>query len=207
MELTERLKTSLAKVKKVIQEGRGSGTGAPSASGAGGGIVGGVPGNINMNLKDVKVPEFDVRAGRRSSPKGSGSGEAGLDRGSGEAVPGVCRLSRLVVVRASRRCSEGVAECTPDRPPQRCRRTVYQESCPREALVSALGDSRFGAFFVSRPWWAARGAGRREQSCLGLLARSRSIPLLWSFSPLACFASPAPPREERPSWVPTLARC
>lgn len=84
-DLTERLKITLAKIKKITQvEGRSKGSSAgvdSSGGGKGTGDAGGVgedggsgwretggrgllddmKGGINVNLKDVKVPEFDVR--------------------------------------------------------------------------------------------------------------------------------------------------
>lgn len=89
-EITARLKVNLTKIKKITQaEGRGreadssaaaknapAGGGSKDAKGAGdggggaeeggswrdaGGILGEMKEGINVNLKDVKVPEFDVR--------------------------------------------------------------------------------------------------------------------------------------------------
>ena len=75
-EITERLKVNLAKIKKITQaEGRVKGdwrAGKASAKdGKGGaegeawrdagGILDDMKEGINVNLKDVKVPEFDVR--------------------------------------------------------------------------------------------------------------------------------------------------
>lgn len=77
-EITARLKVNLTKIKKITQaEGRTrDGTGGEFAGGRNAGEAGGEEGSgwrdaggilgemkegINVNLKDVKVPEFDVR--------------------------------------------------------------------------------------------------------------------------------------------------
>lgn len=75
-ELTVRLKTDLAAVKQASRQGgRGTGGGGSAFGGTtGSGVVGGVAGNINVNLKDVKVPEFDVRVRRRSLAEESEAG-------------------------------------------------------------------------------------------------------------------------------------
>lgn len=99
-EITERLKVNLAKIKKITQaegragtdsaavkstsassgkDGKGSGEGGAGEEGGSwrdaGGILGDMKEGINVNLKDVKVPEFDVRRGVfRRTGRGSGGG-------------------------------------------------------------------------------------------------------------------------------------
>lgn len=92
-EITARLKANLTKIKKITQtegrgreadsssaarrapaggkEGKGAADGGAEEGGSwrdAGGILGEMKEGINVNLKDVKVPEFDVRFEIRFAP-------------------------------------------------------------------------------------------------------------------------------------------